>query len=389
MKIIQLFNRRRFSGGEDRIVDIIENLLKKKGEQICTIRRSLDELGEGFCAKIKAFIFGIYSQASYRYIKRLINVESPEIIHVHNLYPQLTLSVLSACRDAGVPVVKHCHDHSLSCPITNHYRDKKICFMCQGGKEYWCVLKNCRKDIFESVAYATRSAIVRNLDSFRKNITLYIAISDYIKDYIIAQGYPQERIVTLPNPIYKMPSTRADVSSGGYVAYVGRLTYEKGIKTLLDTAKMLPNLPFRIAGNGLLMHEVIKEAPNNVVFLGNLDYAKLANFYRRARFLVVPSLSMEPFGLVAIEAMSHGLPVIASNIGGLPEVVDEGITGFLFEPDNSEQLASNIELLWNNIDLCNQMGWAGRKKALHEYSEDVYYKRLIAIYKKAIQTNLT
>ena len=101
----------------------------------------------------------------------------------------------------------------------------------------------------------------------------------------------------------------------------------------------------------------------------------------------MPSTWLEPFGLVVVDAMSNGLPVVATNIAGPSEIVEDGVTGFLVEPGNSEDLASKTKLLWENPDLCRQMGRAGREKAIREYSEDVYYKRLMAVYKKAIEIN--
>ena len=122
-------------------------------------------------------------------------------------------------------------------------------------------------------------------------------------------------------------------------------------------------------------------------FAGFLDTQKMAAFYRNARFLVLPSKWFEVCPMVIIEAMSNGLPVIASRIGGIPEIVEDGVTGVLFEPGNSEDLAEKMKLLWENPELCRQMGTAGRKKAIREYGEDVYYRRLMDVYQRAIEMN--
>ena len=135
------------------------------------------------------------------------------------------------------------------------------------------------------------------------------------------------------------------------------------------------------------MPELVKRAQANVMFMGHMNRDRLVRFYRNARFLVVPSIWFETFGLVVVEAMSQGLPVIASRIGALPEIVEDGVTGFLFDPGKIKELMSKMKLLWENEDLCREMGKAARRKAMQDYSEDVYYKRLMAVYKKAIEIN--
>ena len=154
------------------------------------------------------------------------------------------------------------------------------------------------------------------------------------------------------------------------------------ISTLLASAEMT-GLRVRIAGDPSPMPELVKKAPRNVEFLGALSRADVDALYRGARFLVVPSLWFETFGLVAAEAMSHGIPVIASNMGALAEVVDDGTTGLLFEPGNPEALAGKMSALWNDSALCKRMGRMAREKVIREYSEDTHYRRLMAVYEAA------
>lgn len=153
-----------------------------------------------------------------------------------------------------------------------------------------------------------------------------------------------------------IPKSGVDPAEGKYIAFAGRISEEKGILTLFSAAARLPGMEVRVAGNGPLINELTRVAPRNVKFSGLLGPSQISAFYQQSRFLVSPSIWFETFGLVAAEAMSYGLPVIASRIGGLPEIVDDGITGFLFEAGNSEDLARKIELLWYNPDLCRQMG---------------------------------
>jgi glycosyltransferase involved in cell wall biosynthesis len=214
-------------------------------------------------------------------------------------------------------------------------------------------------------------------------VTLYVPPSEFVKRKLVNAGFPGERIVVIPNPITLPADSVVDASAGKYVAYAGHIRPEKGINTLLAAARMT-GLQIRLAGDYSLMPEVVKVAQANEKFLGHLNRGQLGKFYRNARFLVVPGVCFEAFGLVLVEAMSHGLPVIASRIGGMPEIVEDGVTGLLFEPGNSEDLANKMNLLWENPDLCRQMGIQGHEKVISEYSNEVYYKRLMAVYEKAI-----
>lgn len=366
-------------------VEATVNLLKSRGVQVSLLMRNSSDIARGLSGKLQAFVSGIYSLSAYSTMAQLIDREHPDIIHVHNVYPLLSPSVLVACRRHGVPVVMTCHTYRLTCPIGVHFRGGKICERCCDGREYWCVLKNCRRNIFESTGYALRSAVARKLRLFADNVTLFIAVSQFIKSRLIHDGFKDKQIAFLPNMVH-IPGSRVDPVQGKYVAYVGRFSPEKGIDTLLAAAHWT-RLPVRLAGDYSEMLNLVKMAPQNAQFIGQLNRGQLVGFYRNARFLVVPSLCFETFGLTAAEAMSHGLPVIASRIGGLPEIVEDGVTGILFEPGNAKVLAHKMKLLWENPDLCRRTGQAGREKAIREYSEDVYYKRLMAVYEKALALN--
>jgi len=244
------------------------------------------------------------------------------------------------------------------------------------------MLKNCRHNIFESVGYSLRTAVARKFRLFKNNLTLIIALTEFAKRRLSDAGFLNERIFVLPNMV-SIPDSATDSTMGKYIAYVGTVYPAKGIDTLIATAKKLPRLPFRLAGSWSRMPELIEKAPKNVAILGQLERAELETLYRKARFMVLPSICFEVCPVVVLEAMSYGLPVIASRIGGLAELVDDGITGLLFEPGNADDLAKKVNLLWDNPHLCQKMGIAGRNKACLEYSKDVYYERLMAIYHSA------
>jgi len=180
-----------------------------------------------------------------------------------------------------------------------------------------------------------------------------------------------------------VPHADVDAPRGKYVVFSGRMSPEKGVATLLEAARRIPDIPIRLLGGGPTLEGHAAEAPHNATFLGQLSEHRVAEEYFGARFLVVPSLWFEGCPLVILEAMSHGLPVIASRIGGLPEFVDDGVTGLLFEPGDPEDLARKMRILWDNPARCRELGLEGRRKAIREYSEAVYWSRLERIYSAA------
>jgi glycosyltransferase involved in cell wall biosynthesis len=216
----------------------------------------------------------------------------------------------------------------------------------------------------------------------RDNVTLYVAPTQFLKEWLAGAGLPAERIVVMPN-MAAVPGRPTDSADGAYVAYAGRISREKGVDTLVSAATET-KLPVRLAGRRSAMRDCAADVPANVEFVGWLDGPRLDSFYRGARLLVLPSTWFEVSPLVIAEAMSFGLPVVASRIGGIPEMVEDGVTGLLFEPGNVTDLSEKLTRLWHDPALCREMGRAGREKAVREYSTGVYYQRLMTLYQTAM-----
>ncbi|MBI2824607.1 MAG: glycosyltransferase [Planctomycetia bacterium] len=384
MKLLQLFNEyRSLFNGEEAVVRMTAALIEKHGGQAQLWVQSSRGLEKSAVGKARAAIGGIYNRSAKREMARRLAADRSDVVHAHNLYPLFSPSVLSACREAGVPVVMSVHNHIHTCPRSDHLRHGQLCERCVGGREYHCVLNNCRENIFESIAYAARNAVARRWRLFRDNVTIVIALNEFARGRLVQAGFAPDRVVVVPNMV-AMPAGPVDAARGVYVAFSGRLSPEKGADTLLAAARQLPEVPMRLAGDGPALDQLKGQAPPSAHLLGRLQSSEMEDFYRQARFLVVPSKWFEGCPLVISEAMSHGLPVIASRIGGLPELVEDGVTGFLFEPGNAAELTTKIKQLWDSPDLCRRMGLAGRAKAEREFGAEGYYRRLMAIYSRAI-----
>jgi glycosyltransferase involved in cell wall biosynthesis len=382
MKVLMVHNKSRGGGGADSIFDKTVKLLALKGVQVYTLVRSSSEVGTSLKEKLKTFAYGIHSPSVYSSTIELIKTVRPDIVHVHELYPLLA-SVFRSCGDAGLPVVMSLHNFRLICPVHTCFSNGIICDKCAGRREHWCILKNCRGSLAESFAFAVHRYISRKTSLVENNVSLFISPSYFAKNFFLKHNITKSEIVVLPHMV-QLSKPQPNSITGSYVGYSGRLDYEKGIHILIEAALRVPQIQFLITGKPSQVTYNIKHIPNNIKFVGWLTQLQLVDFYRNARFTVVPSIWYETFGLVAIEAMSYGLPVVASRCGALPEIVDDGITGLLFEKGNISELASKIKLLWENPILCRQMGVASREKVIKTYNKTSYFERLMSIYKTAI-----
>lgn len=384
MKILMLYNQQRsVHGGEEVVVDATVSLLRDHGHEVDLAVKSSRGTEASALRKVGAAVGGVFNPFSFREVTRLIRQLRPDVLHAHNIFPNWSPSVFAAAGACGVPSLYSVHSQILTCPTWYHLRDGAICERCLDG-EHWCVLSNCRGSLVESAVYAARSAAVRLGGLVRDRATLLVAMSDFQRDQLIRGGYPTERIAVVPNMVAPPPMP-ADPADGAYIAFVGRLSPEKGLGTFLEAARRLPEVPFRIAGGGPLAETALRTAPPNVAWVGTLGADALAAFYRGARIVAVPSLSYETFCMVAAESLSHGVPVVASAVGAVPEILDEGRFGALVPPGDADRLADALAALWRDPERCRSAAAAGRQAVLLRYTADRCLDRLLAAYGRARQ----
>ena len=382
MKICLVHNQYGKFSGEESVVQGQAELLEFKGHSVSCFTRSSAEISGDFLGQVKAFFSGIYNPASVRQFKDFLSEEKPDLVHIHNLYPLISPAILNVCRDYQLPVVMTVHNYRLVCPNGLFMVNANVCESCSGGKEYWCVLKNCENSIFKSIGYALRNTVARVRRLYLDNVAVFAVLSEFQRQKLIQEGFLAERITVVPN--MSNPPEIIENDLGEHIGYVGRISPEKGVETLVDAARICNDIPFQAAGRYEKMLSLVENAPNNLNFLGHLNQSEVSIFLNHSQVYVMCSTCYEGFPAALVEAMLHGRPVIASGHGGIPEVVEDGKTGLLFEPGNAEDLAQKIRYLWEHPELCREMGEAGREKALREYSPEIYYKRLMAVYEKAI-----
>jgi glycosyltransferase involved in cell wall biosynthesis len=336
---------------------------------------------------IRDILHFIYYRKAAQGVCSLVRDHEIDIAHLHIYYGKLTTSILGPLKRADIPVVQTLHEYRQVCPVAILYSQGAVCEECRGHAFWHAVLKRCnRGSLSRSMLSALESYISRGLGSISK-IDHFIAVSDFLRNKVIELGMPAERITTIHNfiDISGIPASR---EAGGYFLYFGRLEREKGLFTLLEAAASLKEVPLLVVGDGkahpLLEAFVEKNSLNHVKFLGFKKGRELDELIRNSICTIVPSEWFETFGLTIIESFARGRPVIASSIGGMTEVVSDGVDGFLVPPGNVDALREKMNWMLDHRNQAVEMGTAGRKKAETDYSADIHYEKIAMVYKKVL-----
>lgn len=384
MKITLIHNQYARLSGEDVMLHGLAGNLRAHGHQVSLFLRDSGDIEKTPLGRVRAFFSGIHSFGAVRALEKQLRKEKPDVVDIQNVYPLISPWAFEVAGRLGIPVVFRCANYRLFCPNGLLLSRGQVCERCTGGREYWCALRNCEGTLAKSVGYSLRNTWARLSRVVARNTTLYAVPSQFQRSRFVDWGIPEDRIAVAPNLVETKGGVDEQARPGSYVAYAGRLSPEKGVDALAAAMRMLPDLPCRVAGATQAMPHFASDAPPNMEFLGPLGREQMKTFYSDARMLVVPSICYEAFGLVIAEAMLQRRPVIGSRIGAIPEVIDDGTTGLLFEPGNADELAAKIRLLWEHTDLSLAMGAAGQRKALSHYGPEAFYVRMIQVYEKAI-----
>ena len=317
---------------------------------------------------------------------KVLDEFKPDVVQVQNLYPLLSSSIFQPIKKRGIPVIMRCPNYRLFCPAGLCLNPKsEVCEKCFGGREWSCVKNNCEQSILKSIGYAIRNWYSRFSNNIRNGVDVFIVQSVFQKQKFIEQGIPAEKLVILPGICPEIKNK--DLSSiGEYVSFVGRVSSEKGIYEFIESAKQNPSIPFKVAGMLDKNFVMPSDCPANVEFVGFLKGDQLNNFYLKSRIIVVPSKWYEGFPNVITRGMLLKRPVITTDIGAMPSIIDDRIHGLLVEPGNIEQLGDAIKNLYCDENRCRRYGEKGYEKAIVEYSRDRIYETIIEIYNSLIKT---
>ena len=381
MKILHAYNRHRGIGGADNAWDETIRISREGGLTVEEFSRHSRDLRPDLMGKAQAFFSGLYSKSAVRDFDRTLDTVKPDIVHAHELYPLISPWILKRCVERGVPVAFTCYDYRMTCPVVTHFHKGRLCLRCQNGKEWWAVLKNCRGNIFESLAYGLRNWVARTNRLFLDNVSQFIVLCDFSKQWLVNEvGIDPERVSINPCSV-QYPEESSDPSKGEYIAFAGRFVPEKGVELLLEAARRL-KIPVKLAGDSPT-HPAIRNG-DLVECVMTRGKEELAKFYREARIVASPSIWYETFGLVAAEAMSHGIPVVAPRFGALQSTVKDGVSGLLFEMNNVDDLTEKISTIWNDPELAKKLGQGGRREVKERFDPALQFDQLLEAYNKAI-----
>ncbi len=336
----------------------------------------------------------IRSKESARNLKQLVDSHGPDIAHLHNIYHQITPSIIPVLKRAKVPVVMTLHDYKLICPNYSLFDGKAYCYRCRGRRFHQAAAARCRDGSLTKSLLLCVEAYWQKLTRVYDYVAFFVAPSRYIHDAFIGEGFSPERVVYLA-PFVPPDEPVVDSSGGGsaleglperYIVYFGRLSPEKGLPTLLDAVGRLARVPLVVCGDGALRKRLEEEAAQArapVHFTGHLEKPLLDAVVRRATAAVLPSESPENAPYSVLEAMAMGVPVVVSNMGGLPELARIG-GGIVFDAGDAAGLAEKLYDLWDNKSLAADIGRRGKRAVSEHFSEKAHLDGLEAIYRKAL-----
>ncbi len=377
MRILQVNKFNYLRGGADKYFLDISEALKKSGHEVAIFsmkhpknlpsdyekyfvsRVSFNEK-LGFKNIFKIFIRVIYSPEALIKFKRLVKDFKPDIIHLHNIYHHLSPSILSVAKKNKIPVVMHLHDYKLICPNHTLFVKGKYCDRCLGHKYFNCFKNKCLKDSYLASLLVALEMFIhhRVLKIYQRRITLFIAPSKFMIDVCHSFSWPKDKFVLAYNPYSRELNSQPETDfvksnkEEEYLLYFGRLGKEKGLDVLLE-AVFKTNYNLKIVGEGeeadklkeMLRKEELKGPKFKVEFLGFKKGEELKDLIIKARAIVMPSIWAENMPLSLLEAMSLRKVVIASRIGGFPEMIENGVNGFLFKPGDVSALVGIIKKL--------------------------------------------
>jgi glycosyltransferase involved in cell wall biosynthesis len=342
---------------------------------------------------LKALPRFFHSDEARTQFARLLDDFRPDVIHAHGVYHHLTNAILKPARERGVPIVYTLHDYKLICPAYHFYTEKNgVCEKCRGGRQWNCLVNRCTHgSLAMDALYAIDGLVQWHGGALREAVARFVGPARFIVDKFAEHGFPREKLRYVPNFFESAddaPVAPADVEAiraahGRHILYFGRLSPEKGVDVLIDAAASA-GAPLVIVGDGPKRAELeaqARAAGGACVFTGHLKGAALWAHVEAASAIALPSVWYEIAPKSVLEAQARGLPIVTTRIGGLPEMVEDGVSGFVVQPGDRAGLAGALRrLLAMEESERTRLGAAGRARALTAFTRERYYREMTQIY---------
>ena len=390
MKILIGHNRYQQPGGEDAVAASEVEVLRNHGHDVLFLEFDNKDFNSlSVPAKIQNVLSWEWSQKAYDLVRQHCISFKPDVAHFHNTFYMMSPSVYTACQDVGVPVVQTLHNFRLLCSNGLFYRQGQVCEECMShtlkrGIQYGCYRHS------KILTWAVVNMLEKHWKrgTWQKKVDMFIALTDFARNKFIEGGLSGDKIVVKPNSLAVDPGLRSEI--GDYFVFAGRLTEEKGVKVALEAFRYLSGEQLILMGDGPLKvscEDYIKEhGLHNIRLLGHLDKEEYYKIFKKAKALILPSLWYENFPVVIIEAFACGIPVIASQLGSMKEIVVDNQTGLLFNTGDFKDLIQKINGLINNTSRMLVWGKNARKLFENKFSIQINYERLISLYQQVKRT---
>ncbi len=389
MKILiaQKFYYRR--GGDCIYTIELERLLTKHGHEVAVFSmdypRNIDTpWSRYFPRDMRPWMaltrpFG--SQEVIKKFGKLLDDFRPDIVHLNNIHTQLSPVIAELAHQRGVRVVWTVHDYKLLCPRYDCLRGgKEVCELCFSGDKRPCLAHKCMKGSWAASWIGYREAVKWNRERLEACTDLFVCPSRFMAEKMAQGGFNQEKLEVLHNFIDVEKCRKSDYGKDDYYCYVGRLSHEKGVGTLIEAASQLP-YKLKIIGEGPLLEHLKmknKQLNGNAEFLGFQQWDEIKDIVGRARFTVTPSEWYEVFGLVNTEAQCLGTPVLGAHIGGIPELIDESVNGMTFTSGDADDLKDKIRRMYAAAFDHEAIA----REAMRRYNTEAYYAKIMDVYNK-------
>jgi glycosyltransferase involved in cell wall biosynthesis len=381
-----VYNHFRTPGGDAVMFEAEAALLRRNGWRVVTVSDATPDVlrvGERIALGAEA----VWSRRWSRRFTALMTRVRPDVVHVHNTFPVMSPSVLYAAKEGGATVVQTLHDFRLVCPSAVCFRDGAPCEDCVGRTVAWPALAHgCYRDSrVQSAAPVAMLAVHRALGTWDTAVDRFLAPSETQRDVLVRGGIPAARIRVVQNFVDPdpAPGLGARPSEGRYCLYAGMLSEHKGIRTMLDAWRGLGDIPLKVLGSVPSSADATVlgslDVPG-VEFLGRRPREEVLRLMRDARLLVFPSRWYEVAPMAILEAFACGVPVVASRVGSLTELVEDGRQGLMFAPGDAEDLAEKVRWAWTHAEETARMGAEARCAYERRFTAEAHYAHLREAY---------
>lgn len=382
-----LISRQRAAGHEVHAFSTRSERNRQTADEKFFVTRFAYDAKEGPWKDLRKAVNFVHNSEARESFAEMVAEIKPDVIHLHNIYHHLSTSIFKPIKESGAYCVQTLHDYKLACPNYKMFTQGSACEKCKGGHYCQAIKNDCLNGFFASALAAFEMSYTKMRQSYESGVDAFICPSKFLRDKMVEWGEPPSKMVYLPNPV-DMPDRLPNGRGTGPYVYIGRLSKEKGVETIIRAFARMPDKELAIIGRGAeepVLRTIARELKaDNINFLGFLSGGDLEKWRVSAKALLMPTLMYENSSLAILEAMANGVPAIGSSIGGIPELVQDGLNGLLATPGNVDSWMEAVnEMDGFTLEQRLGMGEAGYEHVKSQNTWESHLSRLDQIYKMA------